>query len=676
MIHLPPSRTLWAVLIMMMMIVPLTNSQSLKSAQANAFAVYAPFSRGLNGEDRNPAGLSMIRDWELNASYYYSLYSQDNSYSLHYASVGKRFLNDHAAAMFLSPGSIIEFVVPSTFTIGDSTGSVVSTYEKTISYSEKYGLGYAFRLNPSLSLGFGAKFLEEKITDTKYSIDTNSVIRSSEIEYTGNSWDINFGVLWNINPEWNIGAGVNNLFHLTEEQLPDDVQQYRLETPKVVYGGVGYSGIRTMRMGIEADTKKKIRLGMEWSVVDVVQVRSGLYLSGEENFTSEAIAFGLGGMYQFVRVDLSYLTFWNQTDRRGAVDLTRFAESGIDNIEFNPYTGDRLTLTLTAQLGRTRESLARIEYVEMLNDVFPSSSTVYAFRPIGKARVKNVSAAPIEAKVSFYVNRLMDAATETKPYTIAPNEVAEIPFYAVFSDALQSVQSFAVHEGEVFVTASTVEDYDDSFQARVLIHGRNEWNGDVTMLKYFMTPDDPAVIKLTRNILNLAEPHLDTVDGALRLFEKAKLLFNEFSSRLVYVNDPQLSQDYVQYPSETLSLKGGDCDDMAVTYTTLLNSIGISTAFIDIVPPEKPQDAHVYMMFNTGVEPQFSYSISENPKRFIIRKDERGTESLWIPIETTVMRKGFEEAWRIGAEQYFQDVELNSGLAKGWVRVVDVQPGQ
>ena len=144
----------------------------------------------------------------------------------------------------------------------------------------------------------------------------------------------------------------------------------------------------------------------------------------------------------------------------------------------------------------------------------------------------------------------------------------------------------------------------------------------------------------------------------------------------MYVNDPKLTQDYVQYPSETLSLNGGDCDDMAVSYATLLASVGISTAFVDVVPPEKPDQAHIYMIFDTGIAPEFSNTISDNPKRFVIRKNEDGHESVWIPVETTVIRKGFEEAWRAGADEYFQDVEVNSGLIKGWVHVVNVQAAQ
>jgi len=50
----------------------------------------------------------------------------------------------------------------------------------------------------------------------------------------------------------------------------------------------------------------------------------------------------------------------------------------------------------------------------------------------------------------------------------------------------------------------------------------------------------------------------------------------------------------------------------------------------------------------------------------------RGVETIWIPVETTIINRGFDEAWSSGAQDYFDDVELGLGLARGWVRIVDV----
>jgi hypothetical protein len=78
------------------------------------------------------------------------------------------------------------------------------------------------------------------------------------------------------------------------------------------------------------------------------------------------------------------------------------------------------------------------------------------------------------------------------------------------------------------------------------------------------------------------------------------------------------------------------------------------------------------MLVDTGIHPRNGSSVSENPKRYVVRARPGSEETIWIPIETTVLTEGFEIAWITGAEEYFDDVEINLGLAKGWVRIVDV----
>ena len=349
-------------------------------------------------------------------------------------------------------------------------------------------------------------------------------------------------------------------------------------------------------------------------------------------------------------------------------------DQGVKDIGFNQFTNDQLMLTVNVPLGRTREVLAKIEGVTITSDVYPSAYQVFAYRPIGKARVRNVSQRPIQARVSFYVDQYMDKPTETQPAYIAPNGEQEIAFYAIFNDAIKFVPTMVFRAAEVFVKASPVEDYDDKSQTRLTIRGRNDWDGDALSLRYFVTPEDPDILRFSRNVLN---QHREDVAGVVKQLEKLRsteVLFNEFASRLSYVNDPRNSKDRVQFPSETLALRGGDCDDMTVCFSSLLASVGVSTAFVDVIPPERIQDAHIYLLFDTEVPASQSSLVSDNPKRFVIRKNDEGIETVWVPLETTVITEGFQKAWEIGAREYLDDVELKLGVVRGWVRLVDVLP--
>jgi len=246
--------------------------------------------------------------------------------------------------------------------------------------------------------------------------------------------------------------------------------------------------------------------------------------------------------------------------------------------------------------------------------------------------------------------------------------------YTVTTKGLQRHDQVRYQAGDVFVSAAQATDFDDKVQTSLIIRGRNDWDGNVLSLKAFVTPNDPDLLRFSRKVLADSKDSLGASAKELEHFQSATLLFNEFASRMVYVNDPQSSKDRVQYPSETLSLRGGDCDDMTVFVSSMLASVGIATAFVDVVPPSKPQEGHIYLLFDTGVPVAKAAQVSSNPKRYVVRKNERGQETVWIPVETTAMGAGFEKAWEAGAKAYYEDVEVALGLARGWVRIVDVQP--
>jgi len=101
----------------------------------------------------------------------------------------------------------------------------------------------------------------------------------------------------------------------------------------------------------------------------------------------------------------------------------------------------------------------------------------------------------------------------------------------------------------------------------------------------------------------------------------ARWLFESLKSYGVgYVDDVPTIGDYVQLPMETLKKKNGDCEDLAILYSSLLESIGIKTAIL-VVP------GHAFM----------GYFPNSSSKEI-------------IPVETTA--KDFDEALNLGKEIY------------------------
>jgi len=651
--------------------------QHLSSARGIGLGAFTASSNDLSSLDWNPAGLVLVRDWQVSGTNFLGLASSDRTNGLvfHNMGIARQFLSTNAVGIRYAPGNISEFIIPSTFTVLDSITGIQAKLDKQISYAERYALGYGLQFNEDLSFGVSARYREEKVTDTQFFTvrDTLTYIGTRTVQSSANSWNLDLGILWQLNPRWRVGVVAENLFKLLESEYPEELGSFTLNARKAIRTGVSYMPRTDLLLALDASTTGDNAMGYEWNIWEDFKLRQGIIFGKTLTPYINAATLGVGWDTKTVHADLAYLHFFDRTTHSGSISLNDFTSHSIHDVEFHPFTNDQLRFSVSVALGHTMEPLARIDYIEVTSDVYPASYETFAYRPIGRVKVRNISDKPIEAKVGFYLKPFMDAPTETKRYLIQPGAVSDIPFTAFFNDLIKSVTEPQVRDGDVYVVASPAEEYDDKSRARVKIYSRNNWNGEALTLRYFMTPTEPDVLRFTRSVLNSHKDRLDTVGPALLRFEHAKILFNEFAQRLSYVNDPRLTKDWVQYPGETLSLHGGDCDDMTVCFASLLASVGIPSAFIDVVPPTSPGDAHIYMMFDTGVEASRADMISKNRKRYVVRKNESGTETIWLPIETTQIAKGFEEAWTTGAKEYLDDVELGLGLVKGWVKIVDVQ---
>jgi hypothetical protein len=627
----------------------------------------------LRGFDVNPAGLVHMRDWDLTIASYGAPGGRTGGAVFQGIALGKRFLGSHALALQYAPGTSMMFTVPTTVLLG--SGTPVASDER-VEYDERFAISYAMQPFAGFSAGITARLRATSATDTRFElrdIDTTSLIVPDQRTYEQSAWLGDAGILWEPADGVSVGVVGRNILALESQELPTVVSGYMLPHSAALEIGAAARISPYFRFGADVSTQQTMTAGVEMTPMQPLNVRIGTYCSTVRGPLVTAVGAGIGLTYDFISVDLGYLRYLNQDRRNGRVSLDEFHPSDIKTLDMNPYAADRLAVSVKAVFGAVREQLARIASVDIHAGIYPSSSATLAYAPVGTVRVQNVSSQPVQARASFLLDRFMDAPTESQPVTIPPGEAADISLTAVFNERLQSVPEMTVREGTVFVHAASDGEPEDRYQTRVVIYGRNDWDGDVFSLRYFVTPGDPTVIRTARDILLERQDSLRDVPGALQLFRKIQLLVNAFAGRLIYVGDPRQSADNVQYPSETLDLRGGDCDDLTVCFSSLINSIGISTAFVDVLPPGRPRDGHIYLLVDTGVEPRFASEISSNPKRFVIRKGSAGRETVWIPIETTVIRNGFDEAWSSGAQRYFDDVEIGLGVAKGWVRIVDVQ---
>ncbi len=203
-----------------------------------------------------------------------------------------------------------------------------------------------------------------------------------------------------------------------------------------------------------------------------------------------------------------------------------------------------------------------------------------------------------------------------------------------------------------------------SFPIKILeIH---QWNGELDDLIYFIQTENQTIFNLARKISQNLLPNSNTI-------QYTEAVFTHLSQNLRYLKDPTLqTTDYVQFPCETLSQKSGDCEDLCLLYCSLLGALGIPTALVEINLPEKSEDAHIFVLVNTGLKPEHFHFLQTNPNRYVFREQVEGDFKAWLPVELTLVGESFEKAWEKAAEEYYQYAILKGGLAQGWVKIGEV----
>jgi hypothetical protein len=650
---------------------PMTYGQSLFSGRSMALGAYAPLVEDTRGFTDNPAGLVNMRDWDFSVATYVPAVHQGQGFVFQGIALGKRFFDNAAIALQYSQSSLLEFVIPTSFTRIDSTPVSV---DKRISYDAPFAAAMAYRLFPGFSAGISTRLIRQKLSDSQYLLvidSASSAFRPLPDKISSTDvWRFDLAIHWKVEDRLALSLVGRNIARLETGAIPPELESYALTERTLLDVAASWRVAPSIITTASYSTGHTGGAGVEWMPAKDFALRTGVYLGGQP-FVS-GVGVGVGYQYKILTADIGYLKFTSQEHRTGSSLVRQFDPSSINSLDLHQYASDRVQLSLKLMFGSVRPALATLERVEIADGIYPSAYELLAYRPFGKALVKNVSDQPIEARVRFYMEKYMDVPTESQPVYILPGETRDVPLTAVFNDHMKKVDRAVIGEGNVFVSATPAEEYDDKYALPVMIRGRNAWDGDVATLRYFVTPDDPAIVRYTRDVLLARRDSVRDEGTALETYRKAVVLINAFAGKLIYVSDPTSSADIVQYPAETLQLRGGDCDDMTACFSSLLNSIGISTAFVDVIPLGDSLKSHIYLMFDTGVKPEFGNSISTNAKRYIVRKNRRGEESVWIPIETTVISHGFDAAWSQGSQEYFDDVEVGLGLAKGWVRIVDV----
>ena len=621
----------------------------------------------LNSFEYNPSNYSVIKDWGFSFTYGGEFASSVTS-NLYQVSAAKTFGN-HFISFRYTPGYQKEFIFKSGSTIIDSTSEPVNL-ESNFLYKELFGAGYSFKFSNEISAGINLRYFKQDFTKENVSTifsDTLYFLRETE-EDNSDFWKTDIGLVWRPNENFTFNFASVNLLTFKSEIRNDENKDFVLKTEKSFLAGLNYFPAKDINLNLIYETNNSLVAGFS-TLFPVKNTKLGLAFSAFHDKEQHPFFAGIIPSAIFISkyfdVSLGWVKYFS--DRKSTGSYSDFKENGITNIINNRFSFDKVLLTTNFKLNTLIEQRVKFLDVTINQNIYPALADKYIDVPVATAKVLNLTNEKIDVKPSIQINGISEEKFQSPVISILPNDTVDVDFYAGFPDNYSGVNPEITYANFYLMTVN--DDFDDEYQKALLVNGINAWDGNVHNLKYFIKHDLDFSVKYSKAILSKHKPEIDTLINSTSDFYKAKILFNAFVENLTYTSDPRATSEYVQYPKQTLELKGGDCDDLSVCYSSLLESIGIETALVDYKSNNKL--SHVNLMFNTKLSPQQANLITENDTKYFIRKNENGDDEVWIPVETTSL-SDFDNAWSIASDKFQDEAINNFGLIKGEIEIIDI----
>jgi hypothetical protein len=299
-----------------------------------------------------------------------------------------------------------------------------------------------------------------------------------------------------------------------------------------------------------------------------------------------------------------------------------------------------------------------------LDPVYPILYKYYDTAPVGKVVIRNGTSKTLsDLQVQVDIQRYIDnPRLSTRITSLGSGEEITVKLQALFNQNVLDLTEGTRCSARVLI--SYQEDGEQKQLAiteTLTLYDRNaiRWD-DSEKVASFVTARDPQIRLLATNMAAVIrreknESISDNLQNAMVLYSamiQHNLGYNiDPTSSYRTLSGDNLQVDYIQFPRQTLIYKGGDCDDLSVCYSALLEAIGIPSAFITI-------PGHIYVAVGLKMDASTARSRFSNPNDLIFAEDG----SVWIPVEITKLNDRnpeFLEAWEEGAKEWREHSSRN-----------------
>ncbi len=282
--------------------------------------------------------------------------------------------------------------------------------------------------------------------------------------------------------------------------------------------------------------------------------------------------------------------------------------------------------------------------------IYPVFFNHYSDNPFGTVSFTNTEENDIyDVEVSVLIDSYM-----SNPYSffnvsqIGLGESFEVPVTTLFNENILELLQPKYPDMEISVSYYSIgQKQTSSYSIPLTVLSRNSmtWEDD-RRAAAFVSGKDATAQRFARQVKaavrnNIRSDVSQNIQYAAAIFGALKAF------GINYVVDPSsaftdnvgtASVDFLQFPYQTLLYHGGDCDDLTILNCSLLEALGIDTAFITV-------PGHIFMAFDSGLSADKAGSVK---KGYYIEAEGK----LWVPVEITLSQDTFSLAWSYGAREW------------------------
>ena len=657
------------LLILFILLITVTDTFSQQSLD-----IFGGFSKlitpkfRINSFESNTMNYNKTIDWEFTFSGAVFIAPKTVS-DLMMGSVGKSIGNHYLYARY-TPGFRKSFLLNTdTFvTISDT----VKILNSKLKYSEKFGFGYNYQFSNKFSGGISLRYFEQSYSQDNvyfYFSDSINTLVTITDEYRKEHWRADIGFSYQPIENLLLNVSSYNLFIFAENGEFIDNQNLELKVEKGAIFGIDFEPINSFYLLANLETSGSFIIGSNIRF-NIAEGKLGFGLSLFHDKYQEPFIAGFQPSINYSNrsINLNLTAILYSESHEGIMPANDLLNSGIHNITNNQFSYNTINANLNLALNFKPEKNVEFVNIEIINEIFPTFAEEYISIPFAIAKVTNISNSSVVVKPSSFIQAVNDEIIFSPSITIQSGDTTEVQFFTIISESKSDYKKREISQVD-FYLSTDYEEYDDEQQKPILINDQNSWDGKVKNLRYFVKSDITQSNKYAKNILSQKKSLFKETPKPLVNFVRTKELFNNFVSNMQYVSDPRASVEYVQFPTQTLKLKGGDCDDLSVAFSSVLESIGIQTAFVDYISTDGI--SHVNLLVNTKLKPEEVILITKNDKKYMLRKNVKREDEVWIPIEMTSLTN-FETSWDIAAQKFYTVAIENYGLSKGSVVIYDI----